>query len=681
MKFAVVFLSLICLYYSRPVQAQVRQIGGKDASVINYPFMAAISLARTLMGNGAIIQSRWILTSASAVYFTQDSLYDVQVGADTFKGTGNWYEVLRIYRHSEYIGWDHNIALIQLKGHIKYTSVVQPIDLAVTDTDFLEAVMLSYGFNEQGTAHLREGTYKLTATDECVNFVIEDIAKNMIRNQQGYCVFPLSSTGQGQWANDAGAPMVAYGQLYGLFAFAEHRGGINQGSVATRVFKFTNWIQGTITANGACICCTTTIRAQTRQIGGKDVSIQQYPFVAAIAYARQPIGNGAIIAPKWILTSASAVYYYPDNEYDVAVGATDFYGNAKWFKVWQIYKHTEFVGWDDNIAMVLIRGVIQYSDTVQPIDISTSFPDTIEVTMLSYGRNEDGTTHLRAATYTLISDNTDCISLLKADVAKEVIWKQNGFCMIPPPGTEQGQWFDDAGAPMVAEVCALTICAIFVALVATEQTKRQVGDALIIKYPFIVAITFNNNFAGNGVIVAGKWILSTATVFANSPDTAYQAHAGSSNYLQDSTVNGVQRVIRHPQYDGSGNNIALAQMNDIFLETQLLKSVDLGINDVPSASTTMATFGGTAQLQEVINALASDESCISQLYDEANKRIVQEGLAYCVTLSSDYPIGSGDLGAPIMSMNFLYGLYADGLVATRIAIYRGWIQSTMQENP
>uniref|UniRef100_A0A182MUQ6 Peptidase S1 domain-containing protein n=1 Tax=Anopheles culicifacies TaxID=139723 RepID=A0A182MUQ6_9DIPT len=232
--------------------------------------------------------------------------------------------------------------------------------------------------------------------------------------------------------------------------------------------------------------------------------------------------------------------------------------------------------------------------------------------------------------------------------------------------------------------CGLTICTICVGLVAAKQTKRQAADPLITKYPFIVAITHNSNFVGNGVIVAGKWILSTASVFANTPDTDYQAHAGSSNYLQDATVNGIQRVLKHPQYNpqqGPGNNIALAQMNDIFLETQLLQSVDLGINDVPTASTTMATFGGTAQLQEVFNELASDEACIGQLNDEANKRIVQEGLAYCMTLSSDYSVGPGDLGAPIMSMDFLYALYADGFVATRIAIYRSWIQSTMQENP
>uniref|UniRef100_A0A182M0K1 Peptidase S1 domain-containing protein n=1 Tax=Anopheles culicifacies TaxID=139723 RepID=A0A182M0K1_9DIPT len=201
----------------------------------------------------------------------------------------------------------------------------------------------------------------------------------------------------------------------------------------------------------ASLCCFTIVRAQIRQVGAKDVSVQQYPFIAVISYARQLIGNGALIAPKWILTSASAVYSYPDSEYNVALGASDFYGSGKWYKVGQIFRHPEFVGWDYNIAMVLIRGKVQYTDTIQPIAIGTSFPETIEVTMLSYGQNEHNTTHLRGATYTLISDNTDCIRLLDEYMAKEMIWNRNGFCMIPPPGTIQGQWFNDAGAPMVAQ--------------------------------------------------------------------------------------------------------------------------------------------------------------------------------------------------------------------------------------
>uniref|UniRef100_A0A182K3Q5 Peptidase S1 domain-containing protein n=1 Tax=Anopheles christyi TaxID=43041 RepID=A0A182K3Q5_9DIPT len=248
MKLTLVLLFVIAIQHSGPVQAQTRQIGGKDASIQQYPFMAAIAFARRLVGNGAIIAPRWILTSASAVYAPQDALFDVQVGADTFMGTGDWYEVLAIHKHPEFIGWDYNIALIHLKGPIQYSDTVKPIDLADTVVDQLEVTMLSYGNNEDSTQHLREATYTLSTNDECVSFLTDGLAQSMVIEQRGFCVRPVPGTEQGQWFNDAGAPIVASGKLYGLFAFSEDEGGVNEGSVGTRVTSFLDWIHSKMAA-------------------------------------------------------------------------------------------------------------------------------------------------------------------------------------------------------------------------------------------------------------------------------------------------------------------------------------------------------------------------------------------------------------------------------------------------
>uniref|UniRef100_A0A182SBP1 Peptidase S1 domain-containing protein n=1 Tax=Anopheles maculatus TaxID=74869 RepID=A0A182SBP1_9DIPT len=191
--------------------------------------------------------------------------------------------------------------------------------------------------------------------------------------------------------------------------------------------------------------------------------------------------------------------------------------------------------------------------------------------------------------------------------------------------------------------CVLTVCAVFVGLVATERTKRQLDDtALIEKYPFIVAITYNGNFVGNGVLVSGMWILSTATVLANpTPANTYRTYAGSANYKSGSRENVVQLIIQHPEYTSSSpaNNIAMALMAKLYEETTHLQSVNLGINDVPSSSGTMATFGSGDKMQEVPSSLQSDETCISKLTDEANKKLVGDGLGYCVTIDGPYALG------------------------------------------
>ncbi|XP_052898492.1 trypsin-7-like [Anopheles moucheti] len=243
MKVSLVFLSLICIYYSRSARAQVRHIGGRNVAIKDFPFMAAISYANTHVGNGAIIHKRFILTSASAVYFLEESLYYVQVGTNQFLDYGTYYEVNHIHKHPEFVGWDYNIALIHLKGSIKYTDMVRPIALPDTDTATVTAQMLSFGLNEHGTHSLREADYRLTSDRECISSLTDWLAKRMISDLQGYCVFPIPGQEQGQFFSDAGAPLIVNGQLFGLFAFAEHHGGVNDGSVATRVFRFTTWIQ------------------------------------------------------------------------------------------------------------------------------------------------------------------------------------------------------------------------------------------------------------------------------------------------------------------------------------------------------------------------------------------------------------------------------------------------------
>uniref|UniRef100_A0A182PPE6 Peptidase S1 domain-containing protein n=1 Tax=Anopheles epiroticus TaxID=199890 RepID=A0A182PPE6_9DIPT len=180
-----------------------------------------------------------------------------------------------------------------------------------------------------------------------------------------------------------------------------------------------------------------------------DANIQEYPFVAAIAYAKQLKGNGAILSRDWILTSGGAVALLPDGEYDVLAGSNDFNKPAQWIRVWRILRHPEYVGWDYDIALVQAHGGIEFSQTVQPININPTFPETVDVTMLSYGANEHGTATLRKAPYTLISDNIDCIRLLREYKSKQIIWQRHGFCLIPPPGTERAQWSNDTGAPLV----------------------------------------------------------------------------------------------------------------------------------------------------------------------------------------------------------------------------------------
>uniref|UniRef100_A0AAG5D248 Peptidase S1 domain-containing protein n=1 Tax=Anopheles atroparvus TaxID=41427 RepID=A0AAG5D248_ANOAO len=187
--------------------------------------------------------------------------------------------------------------------------------------------------------------------------------------------------------------------------------------------------------------------SQKRQYGGYDVNIRQYPFVVAISLGGQTTGSGAIIAPRWILSSASAFLVPYHDSYKVNVGA-DAVGGGQWYQGQMVYQHPEWEGFQDNIALLKTNRKIKFGPTAQPIKLFESNPDGIDnALMLSYGENEQGTRHLRAATYSLTS-GPGCLASLPNNDGDEVIKRNQGYCQNAPDGTK-GQWYDDTGAPIV----------------------------------------------------------------------------------------------------------------------------------------------------------------------------------------------------------------------------------------
>uniref|UniRef100_A0A182NJK5 Peptidase S1 domain-containing protein n=1 Tax=Anopheles dirus TaxID=7168 RepID=A0A182NJK5_9DIPT len=251
MSQVVVLLTVVCVAcLSGLTVAQLRVVGGTDADIYSYSFVVGITFQRDLTGNGAIISKRWVLSAASTFYQTPHAAYDVFAGAEDYRGQATWYKVERAFLHPEWIGWTFNIALVLIRGSFAYTSRVQPINLASSDPDSLQAQMVSFGRNEDGTSRLREATFALTSDQSCVDQLTDYYAKLFVLERQGYCLLPGPGPAKGQWYNDVGAPIVTGNELYAVFAFNENAGGGNEGAVGTRIAFFRNWIQYTMGRNG-----------------------------------------------------------------------------------------------------------------------------------------------------------------------------------------------------------------------------------------------------------------------------------------------------------------------------------------------------------------------------------------------------------------------------------------------
>ncbi|XP_058065894.1 trypsin-1-like [Anopheles bellator] len=227
------------------VQAQDRMVGASDTTVEEYPFMAAITFHRELVGNGAIINMKWILTAAITIIGTPVSAFDVRVGSSDYKNNPKVYQVKRNYPHPEWVGYDYNIGLVLLAKELDCSPTVQPIRLTTEDPESIQLTMVSYGQNEAGTSHLQKANFDMTRSASCYNKLEDFLSKEVVETGTGYCMSSPDITKKGHYYTDLGAPAITKNKLYALFSFSEHSGGITEVAVATRVFPYIDFISQT----------------------------------------------------------------------------------------------------------------------------------------------------------------------------------------------------------------------------------------------------------------------------------------------------------------------------------------------------------------------------------------------------------------------------------------------------
>ncbi|XP_053674465.1 uncharacterized protein LOC128724768 [Anopheles nili] len=188
------------------------------------------------------------------------------------------------------------------------------------------------------------------------------------------------------------------------------------------------------------------VQLQLHQVDGQATTVQKYPFMNAIAFNREFVGNGVILAPQWVLTTASVCLATPDTTYDVLYGADDYltYNGAN--PVERIFRHSGRPGPENNLALVNVRNAVGYTDTIQPIQLADSnTPDVINVTLVAYGKTESSQTHLREQPFML----TKCENTLTDPSSVEVVIHDSGWCVASQKDAIQELQRKGQGAPMV----------------------------------------------------------------------------------------------------------------------------------------------------------------------------------------------------------------------------------------
>ncbi|XP_052859676.1 chymotrypsin-1-like [Anopheles cruzii] len=244
-----ILLFAIAVTFVGLTQAQERMAGATNTTIDKYPFLAAISYANSgLVGCGAILTDRWILTAASVIIAEPANFYLVRVGTSNFRKGATRYRVISKISSFNYNGYDSNLGMVKLVQPLRFGRTIQPIPIATCWPDTVQVTMVSFGQNEGNLkgGPLQRADLELTIKPDCYKKLTNKQAQEAVKSGYSYCVRSADRRPKGHYLTDAGAPAVVHNRLYGIFSYTENKGGIAKASVATRVPDFQTFIQGTI---------------------------------------------------------------------------------------------------------------------------------------------------------------------------------------------------------------------------------------------------------------------------------------------------------------------------------------------------------------------------------------------------------------------------------------------------
>ncbi|XP_058122987.1 serine protease ami-like [Anopheles ziemanni] len=192
-----------------------------------------------------------------------------------------------------------------------------------------------------------------------------------------------------------------------------------------------------------------TVLGQLRIYEAEDASRMDFPFMAIVTHSRDVVGNGVIVATKWVLTTSNVLYQFPESTFCAVIGG-DTLSSSSWYDTVRVWKHPEWDGSTYNIGLMQLSRTIKYTAVVQPIGIASVNPQGLAGTMISFGENNSGSTRMKKAQVVLSSDDA-CANIISTYVNQNIIRSGHGYCLAVPNGKEYRFESDDNGGAIVVD--------------------------------------------------------------------------------------------------------------------------------------------------------------------------------------------------------------------------------------
>ncbi|XP_057329963.1 trypsin epsilon-like [Microplitis mediator] len=224
-----------------------RIVGGRNASIEEFPYLVSIQLVGDHMCGGGIISEQWVLTARTCVVYNGDF---IRAGSTYFNKGGSLHMVTQIIKHEKYNFIDYknrvavnNIQLLRVLEPFKFDKTRQPMVLFNANEEVSAhkiGELAGWGFTEnlQFSQNLKAARLWTITAQDCKNSY--NLSSGLQENQ--FCVsWPGYADDAGSF--DVGSPFAIDGRIAGLVSWGNGGGAAECYGVYTKISSYIPWIQ------------------------------------------------------------------------------------------------------------------------------------------------------------------------------------------------------------------------------------------------------------------------------------------------------------------------------------------------------------------------------------------------------------------------------------------------------